>query len=439
MEREYNKKRLFTACCLALVVTAMTFAIRANLLGTLGEEFGLTPTEIGEIASAAFWGFTLAMFIGGPLCDFIGIGRMYLFAFIGHVVGIILTIYSDGYWSLFFSTLLVGIGNGFIESASYAMVSSMYTQEKAKKINDWHIWFPGGIVIGGVVAYLLTLLGTGWQIQMAIMLPPSLVYGYMFFKQKFPKSERVTLGVSNSEMVRECFRPLFLFMLLCMVFTSATELGTNQWIAELLSTVGVPSILLLVFINGIMALGRYNAGPILKVLSTTGLLVFSAIFSFIGLLWLGYAQGYMAFAAAAVFAVGICFFWPTMIGFVSENLPKTGPLGLSLMGGIGLLSTSLVLPYMGQVYESQIAFAVPRGYDLEALRFAVVGSSEAAVWAQAKLSAGANTLRYVSILPAILIVAFTLLYFKRKGKKLPDTKEVSAKSKEVLTNNTVHS
>src|SRR5690606_24339940 len=119
------------------------------------------------------------------------------------------------------------------------------------------------------------------------------------------------------------------------------------------------SILLLVFINGIMTIGRANAGFILKRFSVTSLLVFSAVFSFLGLLWLGYAEGYTAFAAAGVFAVGICYFWPTMIGFVSETMPKTGAVGLSLMGGVGLLSTALIQPYFGEMYEYQLLKAVP--------------------------------------------------------------------------------
>lgn len=398
MEQTINKKRLFNACSLALVVTALTFAIRANLMGPLGEEFGLTAKEVGEVASAAFWGFTAAMFIGGPLCDVIGLERMYLLAFIGHLTGIILTIYATGYWPLFISTLLVGLGNGFIESASYTMVSSMYTSDKTRKINAWHIWFPAGIVIGGLLAYVLTLLGLGWKVQMAVMLPPLIVYGLMFLKQKFPKSERVLLGVSNREMIKECFRPLFIFMLLCMFLTAATELGTNQWIVELLSAAGVPSILLLVFINGIMTLGRANAGFILQRVSPTGLLLFSAVFSFAGLYWLGSAQGYMTFIAAAIFATGICFFWPTMIGFVAEKLPKTGPLGLSLMGGAGLLSTALVLPWFGQLYDHQLAATAITGKPL--------------LPEQIKLAAGARTLLYIAAIPAILIIAFGLLHFR---------------------------
>ena len=408
MKIEVNKRRLFNACSLALVVTAMTFSLRAALLGTLGDYFSLTPQEIGEIASAAFWGFTIAMFVGGPLCDFMGLRRMYLFAFIAHLSGIILTIFSAGYWPLFLSTLLVGIGNGLIESASYTMVSSMYADDKAKKINQWHIWFPGGIVIGGIVAWFFSLAQVDWKIQMAVMIVPTLIYGLLFFRQVFPQSERVMLGVSNREMIKACFHPLFIFMLICMLLTSATELGTNQWIAELLSHVGIPSILLLVFINGIMAIGRANAGFVLKRVSSSGLLVISAVLSFAGLLWLGTAQGYAAFAAAGVFAAGICFFWPTMIGFVSEHLYKTGPLGLSLMGGVGLLSTALVLPYMGKVYSGQL--------DKVSQQLINAGAAIEQAAAEAQILAGAATLRLMSVLPAILIVAFVILYLYMKRK-----------------------
>lgn len=393
MSIELNKKRLYNAACLSLVVTAMTFSIRAGLLGTIGNEFNLSPTAVGQIAAAAFWGFTIAMFIGGPLCDFLGLGRMYFFAFCAHFFGIILTIFSSSYWPLFFSTLLVGIGNGFIESASYTMVSSMYPAEKTKKINDWHIWFPGGIVIGGILAWLFSLAAVDWKIQMAVMIVPTISYGVMFYKQAFPKSERVTLGISNAEMIKACFHPLFILMVFCMLLTAATELGTNQWIAELLSGLGIPSILLLVFINGIMAIGRANAGFVLKWFSSAGLLLVSAVFAFAGLLWLGYAQGYTAFAAAGVFAVGICFFWPTMIGFVAENLYRTGPLGLSIMGGTGLMSTALVLPIMGSIYADQLAIA------------------------ENQMQAGASTLQLVALLPAVLIVCFGFLYIYMKKKK----------------------
>lgn len=163
-----------------------------------------------------------------------------------------------------------------------------------------------------------------------------------------------------------------------------------------------------------MTIGRANARYILKRISVTQLLVLSAVLSFIGLQLLGYAQGYLSFVAAGIFAMGICFFWPTMIGFVSENLPKTGPLGLSLMGGAGLFSTALALPWLGQIYDSQMLDLIPAGFSLEQLKMATDGT-EMKLWSDLKLQAGAYTLRLASVLPGVLIIVFTMLHFwKRK-------------------------
>ena len=205
-------------------------------------------------------------------------------------------------------------------------------------LNKFHVWFPGGIVIGAIIGYLLMdKLNLSWQIYVAVLFIPLALYGILFFGQKVPQTERVEMGVSNKNMWKAVVTPLFLVMVFLMLFTAATELGTNQRIESLLKGSGVSALLILAFINGIMAVGRNFAGPIVHKLSTRGLLLFSAIFAFLGLIWLSYAQGYTTFVAAAVFAVGICYFWPTMIGFVSENIPESGALGLSLMGGMGFL------------------------------------------------------------------------------------------------------
>jgi len=185
-------------------------------------------------------------------------------------------------------------------------------------------------------------------------------------------------------MWKAVITPLFLLMGFLMLLTAATELGTNQRIESLLKGTGVSALLVLAFISGIMAIGRVFAGPIVHKLSTRGMLLFSAIFSLFGLIWLSYAQGYTTFIAAAVFAIGICYFWPTMIGFISENIPESGALGLSLMGGLGFLSAAIVLPVMGKFLD-------------------LSGS-------------GTETLRYMAILPAFLIIAFGLLYITHKKK-----------------------
>ncbi|RNC92133.1 MAG: MFS transporter [Allomuricauda sp.] len=381
-----NKNRLFIASCVALLVTAMTFAIRARLETVFGPEgVGLTLEQIGWAFTPAFWGFTLAMIIGGPLVDSLGIKKITWIAFITHAIGIVWTILAKDQTSLFLATLFVGIGNGMVEAALNPMIASMYPNNKTKMLNRFHVWFPGGIVVGSIVGWLvMDVMGLSWQVMVGTLFIPLVVYGFMFLGQQFPVTERVKMGVSTGKMWSSVGKPLFLFMVLCMFLTAATELGTNQRIESLLkSTVAVP-LLVLAFINGIMAIGRAFAGQVVHRLKPEGMLLFSSVFAFLGLWLLTLTTGPMTFLAAAIFAVGITFFWPTMISFVAEYIPESGALGLSIMGGAGMLSVSVVLPIMGNIIDN----------------------------------ASANeALKIMSVLPAILIVLFIglNLYMKKRN------------------------
>jgi fucose permease len=216
----------------------------------------------------------------------------------------------------------------------------------------------------------------------------------MFLRAKFPQTERVTAGFSYKDMLKACVSPLFIFMAACMLLTAATELGSNQWMTALLENVmeqeKINSILLLVWISGIMALGRSVAGPIVHRLSPAGVLLGSAIFSGLGLFLLSISGGLWSFGAAAVFAVGITYFWPTMLGFVNENIPSSGALGLAIMGGIGFLGGAIAQPLIGRIYD---------------WKFEELGDS---------LQAGSVTLQFVIILTAVLTVAFTYLYIRQR-------------------------
>lgn len=393
-----NKSLLFNASCTALVVTALTFATRAGMIDPWRAEFSLTAQQVGWIVGTAFWGFTLAMVLIGPVVDLIGMKRVIYVAFTCHVAGILLTIMAGGFWSLFFSTLLIGVANGSVEAATNPLITAMYPTDKTRKLNQFHVWFPGGIVIGGLMAFGLKAMGYGWRLQMAAMLIPTLIYGFLFLRMKFPETERVSSGFSYKDMLKACVSPLFLFMAACMLLTAATELGSNQWMTALLENVmekeGLNSILLLVWISGIMALGRSVAGPIVHRLSPGGVLLGSAILSGLGLFLLSISGGYWSFGAAAVFAVGITYFWPTMLGFVNENIPKSGALGLAIMGGIGFFGGGIAQPLIGRIYD---------------IKFEELGDS---------LAAGSKTLQFVIILTVVLTAAFTFLYInQRKANK----------------------
>ena len=150
MSASPNASRLFNASCLALIVTAMSFALRGGAMGTWTTEFNLNNEQVGWINGTAFWGFTLAMIFGGPLCDAIGMGRIVKLAFVGHLAGILLTIFAWDFWSLFGGTLLFGIANGSVEAACNPLIAALYPDNKTTRLNQFHVWFPGGIVIGGL-------------------------------------------------------------------------------------------------------------------------------------------------------------------------------------------------------------------------------------------------------------------------------------------------
>lgn len=419
--KQIQPKKLFIASCLGLLVTSLSFGIRAGILGTLGAQFHLSGQELAIITGTAFWGFPLAVIIGGFIVDAIGMKNLLVGAFVLHLLGIILTVstpyFSSGFWPLFISTLFIGMANGTVEAACNPLVATIYPENKTTKLNHFHLWFPGGIVIGTLLVTLFNQIGLNWQWQVASMIIPTLIYGYLFLRLDFPVTERVAAGVSDSRMYRSIASPLFIFMLICMFGTAITELFTNQWIEILLKNVTEHGILILALTAGVQVFGRAVAGPVVHKISPTGVLLVSAILSALGLFLMGSVSGYMLVVAAIIFGMGITYFWPTMLGFVSENIPESGALGMNLMGGAGMFAVSIYTYFMGGFYDSIIGKNLPAGGTLDTYRSAAPGTPEAAAFTQAQAVAGPEIINVTLIIPIILIVAFGGLFFYMKGKK----------------------
>ena len=426
--KSINKKQLFIASCLSLLVTSLSFGIRAGILNRLGVEFKLDASELATIAGTAFWGFPLAVIIGGMLVDALGMKHLLVAAFILHLIGIFLTIFAGGFWSLFISTLFIGLANGTVEAACNPLVISIYPNNKTTKLNHFHLWFPGGILIGTLIVYFFDKLGISWQVQVAVMAIPTLVYGYLFSRLNFPVTERVASGVSTRQMYRSLLTPLYIFMLVCMLGTAITELFTGQWIDVLLRNVSDNAILLLTIETGVMVIGRGIAEPVVKRFSPSGVLLVSAILSAVGLYILGHTDGNMLFVGAVIFGMGVCYFWPTMLGFVSENLPNTGAIGLNLLGGAGMLAVSVYMMFMGGYYDRLLGNKLPAGSELSAYTNAPPGSEMSDVLNTAKKAAGPEIINATLLIPIFLIIAFIglIIYMrKRKFADNPSAQETS--------------
>ncbi|HTF86117.1 MAG TPA: MFS transporter [Cellvibrio sp.] len=395
MVNTVNPSRIFNASCIALIVTAMTFAIRAGILNDLSLSFDLTNQQLGWINGMAFFGFPVAMMFGGLIYNYLGAKKLLYLAFICHLLGLVLTMTATGFWTLLLSSFFIGFANGSVEAACNPLIADMYHTRKTAMLNKFHVWFPGGIVIGALVSAAMTKMGLGWQLQIAVMIIPTIIYGFMIFGHPFPAT--ANSETSTATNIRALFSPLFIFMFFCMTLTAASEFGTTQWAELIFGASGAHPMLFLALVTGVMALGRYFAGPIVEAFNAVGVLLMSAIVTTIGIFLLSTASGVMVYISAVVFALGVTYFWPTMIGFISEYQPKTGALGMSLIGGAGMFSMSIWNPVIGRWLDEAKAEAVASGITAEAV----------------EVAAGQATLQNLALFPAFLILAFGLLFFMR--------------------------
>jgi len=397
-----NRHSLFVASCISLITTSMVFAIRGDIEPALSAAFHLTKEQMGAIWSPAFWAFTIAIFICGALVDVLGMKKLHALSSIGYIVGVLMVFLAPrpdgpvdnifghpGTLMLYGGFMIMGLSQGIVEGVINPLVASLYNTEKTHKLNVLHAWWPGGMVIGGLLAFALTQVNASWQIKLGLILIPAAIYLVMSLTQPYPQTERVAQNVPTGEMWRQALNPLFLVLFVCMWLTAASELGPDQWFPSIMkSLTGLEGILFLVYTAGLMFVLRFFAGPVVHRLSPFGLLAGCSVLTAAGLYWLGSLKegspAIMAFAAATVFGIGKTYYWPTMLGITAEQFPRGGALLMNLMGGAGMLAVAVALPWIGKMFENAGAGAA---------------------------------MQYVAILPAILIVVFGGLYayFQSRG------------------------
>ncbi|HEX5025761.1 MAG TPA: MFS transporter [Agriterribacter sp.] len=404
MNENVNKAALFNGSCFALITTAFTFSIRAGILTQLGTEFNLTAEQLGFINLMFFIGFPISMILGGLFYHTFGARNIMRVAFIAHTLGILLTIFAGGYALLLISTLFIGFGNGCTEAACNPMIADTYSGVKMNKmLNRFHMWFPGGIVIGSLISKFMTDANLGWQAQMWVTMIPTIIYAILFYGKTFPKP-KVEGATHLAKNFKAMLTPTYIFLFFCMSLTAITEFGPQQWVGLIMSNSGASPMLILALVTGLMAVGRFFGGPVVAKLGQTGVLLISAIFAAIGIYLFSTVTGSMAYVAAIFFAIGVCYFWPTMVGAVAQRVPLSGALGMSIIGGVGMFSTAYWQPIIGAWID----------------KAKEVNSAAGLTGSELELASGQDTLAKMVTFPGILIVLFIIFFVWQKRVKTAD-------------------
>ncbi|WKN44789.1 MFS transporter [Tunicatimonas pelagia] len=425
MNENVNKTALFYGSCFALITTGFTYSIRAGILPQLGETFALSAEQLGFINLMWFLGFPISMVIGGLVYHTVGPKIIMNVAFLAHTLGIILTIYAGGYVTLLISTLLIGLGTGCTEAACNPMIADMYSGVKMNKmLNRFHMWFPGGILLGSLISKFMTdggivignfewvfLPSLSWEAQMWVIMIPTITYAVLFFGKTFPKA-KVEGATSLSENFKAMLSPVYLFLIACMALTAITEFGPGQWVGLILGSSGADPMIILALTAGLVTVGRFFAGPVVASLGQTGVLLGGAILSTIGIYMFSTVTGALVYVAAVIFAFGYCYFWPVMVGAVAQRVPLSSALGMSIIGAVGMFSTSIFQPIIGGWIDGSRAENIAEGLSGTAL----------------ELSTGQDTLEKMIAFPAILIVLFAIFFFWQKNTKkaVPESEKVAA-------------
>lgn len=425
----YAKGRLFFASALALTMAGINASLRANTAADIQRIF-LDPIDkvrsaemIGSLLGLPFLGYAVTIAVGSPLLDYIGMGFLLLLSGMLFSLGMLIIMFAGNlaqgdaiYNILWIGALVTGIGWGLVETVVNPLITTLYPDEKTGKLNTLHAWWPGGLVIGGLLGVTLTWMGVSWQVKLGLVIVPAVILVVLCLGLKFPPTERKAAGISAGQMFRELLNPLFFILFLSMFLTAASELAPGQWVDLALSrTVHMPGILLLVYVSALMFTMRHFAGALVHKLSPIGVLWFSCLGAALGLVALSFANSPVsALLAATIWGTGVCYMWPTMLATASERFPRGGALLLGLMGTAGTLSIQFVLPMMGAIFDRKKVEAaggdaafrgLPPGAELDR----VLGI------------AAQTSFRYVAVLPATLLIVFAAiwLYDRSKGGYKP--------------------
>lgn len=355
-----NNHKLLVASFLTILVAGVGTAVRADLLFEWSNQFGFTQTELGTITGGGFTGFGLVILIASLFLDKFGYKPFLLLAGVLHTLSFVLTaaatyVYNSqldadpeaakaaAFFCLFWGIFTFAVANGICEAVVNPLIATVYSKEKTHYLNILHAGWPGGLIVGSLLGLIL-VGNVRWEIVLGLYLVPTLIYLFMILKEEFPKSEAAAAGVSFVDMVKEFAAPMLVFLLFLHALIGYVELGTDGWIVNIMNNaLSGRGLLILLYTSTLMFVLRFFAGPIVHRINPLGLLFASAVLAAIGLYALGSFAGVaMIMVAATIYGCGKTFFWPTMLGVVSERFPRGGALTLGAIGGAGMLSAGLL-------------------------------------------------------------------------------------------------
>jgi len=338
------------ACYLGTVCQAIIINLTAILFVPLGQQFGLSYTQLGALVMVNFAIQVTVSLVFGQIVDRFGFRRFIVGAHIAAVVGMVWfaaagRVPIDPYIVLLTGTMIFAVAGGFLELLLSPILNAIPTDEKSSAMSILHAFFCfGHVAVALLTTVFLFVVGIeSWPLVILIWATVPLVNIFLFALSPIAEAIPVSQQSSAKKIARQ---PLFIVLVGAIFFAGASEIAFSQWASAFLEQVmELPKILGDIAGVGMFAamMGASRLGyGILKKRGAAWLPAQSKLM-FIGS---GLALGsyfvmatttspVLALLACALCGLGVGLLWPGVLSLSVDAFPMAGTWMFAIMAAAG--------------------------------------------------------------------------------------------------------
>ncbi|MGD9327529.1 MAG: MFS transporter [Cyclobacteriaceae bacterium] len=347
----YNKKLVFAAACVDILVFGVGVISLGSILPFLTEKYALDDLSKGTLASLLPLGILTGSLVFGPVVDKYSYKNLLSLSILLNILGFELIAFANSFFFLGLAFFLIGWGGGMINGATSALVSDIsedHGENKGANLSLFGIFFGvGALGMPFIISFLSTryetdniVAGIGSAMIAALVLNLILT---------FPKPKQAqSIAIKQFfQLVKNKVLLLFGFILF---FQSGMEGLTNNWttsyLIEVIRVDEQRALMSLTIYGGIFTIGRLVISLLLKVISARIVLVSSVTLALAGGIITLVAGNIIVYTAGLLcIGFGLAAGFPIVLGMVGDRFPSWTGTAFGVVFSIALIG-NIIINYM---------------------------------------------------------------------------------------------
>ena len=364
----YNKKLVFAAACVNILVFGIGVISLGSILPYLTDKFALDDLAKGTLASLLPLGILTGSLVFGPVVDKYSYKNLLSLSILLNILGLELIALADSFFLLGLAFFLIGWGGGMINGATSALVSDIsedHGENKGANLSLFGVFFGLGALGMPVIISSLSrkyetdiiVAGIGYAMIAALVLNLILT---------FPKPKQAQSIAIKQFFLLAKNRILLLFGFI-LFFQSGLEGLTNNWttsyLIEVIEVDGQRALLTLTIYVGIFTVGRLVIGLLLKIMSSRTVLVAAVILALLGGIITLIAGNLNTYTVGLLcIGFGLSAGFPIVLGMVGDRFPSWTGTAFGVVFSIALIGNIIINYLTGVAAELWTIITFPIVY-----------------------------------------------------------------------------